>query len=177
MDFRGAIPNYDKALTYDHSYVDALTGRAHAFLALGDYKYAERDYDRCVLLIQSPDAYVNRGDFYKVTGRLSLAYADYKQAALKDGIYAQKLLELGHLQLMRKDRQRALLSFEGASAADSKLVAALIASARIYLEDRRFKEAISKADAALRIAASNAEAVRIKRKALDAMHERARRYR
>ncbi len=76
-----AVVCFGKALALDPGDLQSLTGRAHAFFALGKFEKSWADCDVVAkIMADNAAALINRGDSLQALGRWSDAYEDYDAA-------------------------------------------------------------------------------------------------
>ena len=80
-DYKGAVKDYDKAISIDPDFAVAYYNRGKAKYAIGDHKGAIKDYDKAISIDPNyADAYTNRGLVKYAIGDYKGAIKDYDKA-------------------------------------------------------------------------------------------------
>lgn len=87
-DLEGARGAYQAALAADPGYLAAVAGRAKVAAASGDPQAAERDYQRVVQQLPSPEFLVAYGELLESTGQSDAAQEQYAVVRATQRLYA-----------------------------------------------------------------------------------------
>jgi tetratricopeptide (TPR) repeat protein len=114
-DYRGAIEDFNKALSLDPRNTLAYAYRGHAKLNQEDYAGAIQDFNKAVELNPKFDAaYVDRGRTKSLSSDFRGAIADFTKALEISPNYAYAYASRGESWLRLKDYQTAILDFDAA---------------------------------------------------------------
>lgn len=151
-DYKGAISDYNIAITYDSTDAIVYFDRGYAEDKLGNYHQAIRDYNRALALSpDDADVYVDRGLTYDNLGNLPQALRDFDKALLLHPNYPPALLHRGMVKNERSDYSAAIEDFNLALKYKPKYVKAYMyrGEARVHMKD--YIRAIKDYDTAIRL--------------------------
>jgi len=85
LDFKGAINDFDEAVTLDSTNSELYFNRGYSYSALDNYDRALSDYSTAIILDSSnAKLFVNRGDLWSREGKFELAIFDFTKAIALD---------------------------------------------------------------------------------------------
>lgn len=97
-EFELAKEQYKNTVLHDRQYLDAYLNTGYVLMQQDSFEKAWRQYDLLTKIDQSnPEAYYNRGLASEMMGKKQDAIADYKQALIFDGRYANAKAALDRL--------------------------------------------------------------------------------
>jgi tetratricopeptide (TPR) repeat protein/S1-C subfamily serine protease len=118
---KGAILDYDKAITINPQLAEAYSNRGNAKSDLGDKKGAILDYDRAITINpQYTNAYYNRGLAKSYSGDKRGAILDYSKAIAINPQYANAYYNRGIDKSNLGDKKGAILDYDKAIAINSQ---------------------------------------------------------
>ncbi|MFA5644942.1 MAG: tetratricopeptide repeat protein [Candidatus Ratteibacteria bacterium] len=116
-DAKGAMEDYQKAISRDPSYLEAYISRGSLWGALGKYREAVADFEK--VLEVRPNASIalnNRGVAYASMGKREEARDDFSRAILYYSGYAEAYKNRAILSMGEKDYSSAVKDFSSALA-------------------------------------------------------------
>jgi len=114
-DFRGALPDYDRAIQLEDSIARIYTGRGIAKRNLQDYPGAISDYDKAIQLNPfSLEAHNNRGSAKAMQQDYHGAITDFGKVIELDPRSATTYINRGNAKLLLQDNQEACKDWQTA---------------------------------------------------------------
>ncbi len=159
-NFNEAAQSYGKIIMLQPNNVYALQSRAQIYYErLNNPENSLRDWSRVVLLDSlNPAAWYSRGAIYQTQQKYEAAYQDFTkclQVGIPDNIYALTQRGISLMKLRRISEATsdftAVIKRSESSAVGEALFEALFYRGSIYLQNRKFAEAVNDFDRALRL--------------------------
>ena len=97
----GAIKDYNKALSIDSIYTDALYNRAFAFKFIGDYTNAMKDAEQIISIVpESAEHWNLKGNIHQLFGEYNEAIDSYTEAININSTYFDAYYNRGLTYIM-----------------------------------------------------------------------------
>jgi len=119
-EYRRAIDDCDKALTFSPAYSYALKVRGVVYIKLKDFVRAIIDFDRVIELDPDASTYKNRGDSYLAMSQYHSAIRDYDKALELDRRFATAYMARGNAYDGLGQYARALQDYDRAIGIDPR---------------------------------------------------------
>src|SRR5260221_718786 len=111
-----AIADYSKVLEIEAKNVEALTGRANAYIHANDHAKALDDLTALLAIKPNDlDALLRRGDLFREDGQIDKAIADYCAVIQAKPDEAAAYAGKGYAEMKKNDKEAALADFNKAS--------------------------------------------------------------
>jgi tetratricopeptide (TPR) repeat protein len=149
-DDRGAIADYDIAISLNRRLLVAYNNRGNLHQYLGDFDTALADFSQVLEIDpQSAIAYNNRAIIYTQIGQLSTAIADYQRAIELQPNFVSVYNNLGNTYCQMGDFAAAIAQYSQAIALDSEFAVAYSNRANIHRIQDRLTTALADYDRAI----------------------------
>lgn len=117
-DYRAAISDFTKVITYNPNYAEAYYSRANIKRILGQHADAILDYDVVLNLNPDPVAYYHRGFCKQILRRYSDAMSDFDTAITIKPDYAAPYNNRGNIKMVLGQNDAAIADYETAMKLD-----------------------------------------------------------
>ena len=138
-----AIACFNRAISFDENYVDAIVSRGVAYGKMGRYEEALADFNRAVELDkEDPGVLANRGETYRLMGRREEALVDFNRAIELDKEDPGVLAKRGEIYRLMGRHEEALVDFNRAIELDKEYSWAFASRGETYRVMGRCEEAL-----------------------------------
>ena len=111
-DIDKVLPDYNKALELNPTYIPAYINRGTIFLNQNKFELALADFNKCISLDSAnAEAYSNRGLLYNKTGHSDLAMDDYKKSIRLNPTFYLAYFNRGEIYFNRKQYDLAMYDY------------------------------------------------------------------
>ncbi|MCC6491766.1 MAG: tetratricopeptide repeat protein [Pirellulales bacterium] len=99
-NYKEAVAAFNRAISLDETYVEALIGKADALRELKDYQAASNVYTQALNIdVNAVPAYIGRGEAALELGQMDIASTDFSMALQMDPNNARLLSDVGHIMV------------------------------------------------------------------------------
>ena len=148
---REATRDMNRAVKLDPKNPELYQLRAEIFFDSGSKDKAIQDYDKFVVLKQTPSSLMKRAYFYRKQNEDKLALADYNELIRSNSTYPKAYIERGALLVKMEKLESALKDFSSAISLEPDNAQYFVKRARVYIQLKKPVKAISDYDKAIEL--------------------------